>query len=344
MNISELGKFGLMDRIYSNVKLSNPDTIKALTDDAVEVQSNTSQSLVSNNMMLEGIHFDLTYFPMKHLGYKAAVSSFTDIYAMNGQPTQLLVSLGVSKRFSVENIDEFYEGVLLACQHNEVDLCSTKLTSSLTGFTISLSSLGQIDANKVCYKSGAKVGDLICVSGSLGAAYMGLLLLDREKKVLDINANASPQLAGNEYIIGKYLKPEAPRATIKNLGKADLVPTAMTSIIDGLASDVLQLGKQSGVGINIYLSKIPIAKKTFDMAEEMNFDAVTAALNGGDDYELLFTLPLTLHDKVKDIGGIDVIGHTVDASKGTWIIPPSGEPVSLQAQGFFAQKEDTDAN
>ncbi|MGL4364746.1 MAG: thiamine-phosphate kinase [Bacteroidales bacterium] len=343
MNISELGKFGLMDRIAQKIKLRNSTTIKALTDDAVEVQSFDKQILASNSMMLEGIHFDLTYFPMKHLGYKAAVSAFTDIYAMNGHPSQLLVTLGVSKRFSVENIDEFYEGVLLACEHNNVDLTSTKLTSSLTGFCINLSSLGVVENGKVSYRSGAKVGDLICVSGNLGAAYMGLLLLDREKKVLDIDANSSPQLSGNEYILGKYLKPETPRDTIENLTQADLLPTAMIAIVDGLSSDLLQLCKQSKVGANIYLNKIPIAKKTFDMAEEMNFDAVTAALNGGDDYELLFTIPLALHERIKDVGNIDVIGHTVDASNGTWLIPPSGEPVSLQAQGFTVQKEDENA-
>jgi thiamine-monophosphate kinase len=334
MNISELGEFGLIDRLAKKIRIRNASTLKGVGDDAAVVAASSSCKLLSTDMLLEGIHFDLTYVPLKHLGYKAAMVNFSDIYAMNGFPSQMVVSLGVSKRFSVENIDELYEGMLLACERHEVDFVGGDTSASLTGLTVGVSVLGECEPDRVVYRTGAKPTDLICITGSLGSAYMGLLLLEREKKVFEANPNAAPQLAGCEHIIEKYLKPEANRDAILSLREAGVTPTSMIDISDGLASDMLQICKYSGVGAHIYLEKIPIAKQCMDMAEEMHFDAVTAALNGGEDYELLFTIPLLLHDKVKDLGRVAIIGHVVEHEKGALLIPPNGEPVKLQAQGF----------
>ncbi|MDR3188346.1 MAG: thiamine-phosphate kinase [Prevotellaceae bacterium] len=334
MNISELGEFGLIDRLAKKIPLRNASTLKGVGDDAAVIAPSAMCSLLTTDMLLEGIHFDLTYVPLKHLGYKAAMVNFSDIYAMNGFPKQMVVSLGISKRFSVEHIEELYEGMLLACERHGVDLVGGDTSASLTGLTIGVSVLGECEPERVVYRSGAKPTDLICITGSLGSAYMGLLLLEREKRVFEANPNAAPQLAGHEQIIEPYLKPEANRDLILNLREADVTPTSMVDISDGLASDMLQICKQSGVGAHLYLDKIPIAKQCMDMAEEMNFDAVTAALNGGEDYELLFTIPLSLHGKVKDLGHVHVIGHVVEAEKGAILIPPNGNPVRLQAQGF----------
>ncbi|MDR3367358.1 MAG: thiamine-phosphate kinase [Prevotellaceae bacterium] len=334
MNISELGEFGLIDRLAKKIRARNASTVKGVGDDAAVVAPCGKCSLLTTDMLLEGIHFDLTYVPMKHLGYKAATVGFSDIYAMNGFPKQMVASLGVSNRFSVEHIEELYEGMLLACERHGVDMVGGDTSASLTGLTVGVSALGECEPDRVVYRSGAKPTDLICITGSLGSAYMGLLLLEREKKVLEANPRATPQLAGYEHIIEQYLKPEANRDLILNLREADVTPTAMIDISDGLASDMLQICRQSGVGAHLYLDKIPIAKQCMDMAEEMNFDAVTAALNGGEDYELLFTIPLSLYEKVKDLGRVAVIGHVVEADKGALLIPPNGEPVRLQAQGF----------
>lgn len=334
MNINELGEFGLIDRLAKKIPTRNPSTLKGIGDDSAVVAPSEMCRLLTTDMLLEGIHFDLTYAPLKHLGYKAAMVNFSDIYAMNGFPKQMVVSLGISQRFSVEHVEELYAGLLLACERHGVDLAGGDTSASLTGLTIGVSALGECEPGRVVYRSGAKPTDLICITGSLGSAYMGLLLLEREKKVFEANPNATPQLAGYEQIIERYLKPEANRDAILTLREADVTPTAMVDISDGLASDMLQICRQSGVGAHLYLDKIPIAKQCMDMAEEMNFDAVTAALNGGEDYELLFTIPLSLHGRVKDLGPVAVIGHVVEAEKGALLIPPNGAPVRLQAQGF----------
>jgi thiamine-monophosphate kinase len=334
MNISELGEFGLIDRLAKKIQARNASTLKGVGDDAAVVAPCSKCSLLTTDMLLEGIHFDLTYVPMKHLGYKAATVGFSDIYAMNGFPKQLVASLGISKRFSVEHIEELYEGMLLACERHKVDMVGGDTSASLTGLTVGVSVLGECEPDKVVYRSGAKPTDLICITGSLGSAYMGLLLLEREKKVFEANPRATPQLAGYEHIMEQYLKPEANRDLILNLREAGVTPTAMIDVSDGLASDMLQICRQSGVGAHLYLNKIPIARQCLDVAAEMNFDAVTAALNGGEDYELLFTIPLSLHEKVKDLGRVAVIGHVVEAEKGALLIPPNGKPVRLQAQGF----------
>lgn len=334
MNISELGEFGLIDRLAKKVQVRNPSTLKGIGDDAAVAAPSGMCSLLTTDMLLEGIHFDLTYVPMKHLGYKAATVGFSDVYAMNGFPTQMVVSLGISQRFSVEHIEELYGGMLLACDRHGVDLVGGDTSASLTGLTIGVSVVGECEPDRVVYRSGAKPNDLVCITGSLGSAYMGLLLLEREKTVFEANPNATPQLAGYEQLIERYLKPEARRDAILHLREAGVTPTAMVDISDGLASDMLQICRQSGVGAHLYLDRIPIAKQCVDVAEEMNFDAATAALNGGEDYELLFTIPLSLHDRVKDLGGVAVIGHIVEAEKGALLIPPNGDPVRLQAQGF----------
>jgi thiamine-monophosphate kinase len=335
MNISELGEFGLIDRLAKKIPARNASTVKGIGDDAAVTAPQPGMcSLLTTDMLLEGVHFDLTYVPLKHLGYKAATVGFSDVYAMNGFPKQMVVSLGISQRFGVEHIEELYAGMLPACERHGVDLVGGDTSASLTGLTIGVSVAGACEPDRVVYRSGAKPTDLICVTGSLGSAYMGLLLLEREKKVFEANPNATPLLAGYEHLLEQYLKPEANRDAILSLREAGVTPTAMIDISDGLASDMLQICKQSGVGAHLYLDKIPIAGQCLSMAEEMNFDAVTAALNGGEDYELLFTIPLSLHDKVKDLGRVTVIGHVVEAEKGALLIPRNGDPVKLQAQGF----------
>jgi thiamine-monophosphate kinase len=333
MDINEVGEFGLIEKLTRNVEIQNATTVKGVGDDAAVIAAHMEETLVSTDMLLEGVHFDLTYTPLKHLGYKAAMVNFSDIYAMNGYPKQLLVSIGISKRFSVENVEEIYEGLLLACSRHGVDLVGGDTSSSLTGLTVSIAVIGECEPDKVVYRSGAKPTDLICVTGNLGSAYMGLLLLEREKQVFEAGGK-NPELQGHEYIVGRFLKPEAHRDLIDSLREASIVPTSMIDISDGLSSEMLHICKQSNVGARLYLDKIPVARETNAMAEEMNMNPMTAALNGGEDYELLFTLPLSLHGRVKDLGKVDVIGHIVEPDEGAFIIPPDGEPVHLQAQGW----------
>ncbi len=335
--VAELGEFGLIDHLTKDVKVQNTSTCKGVGDDAAVLEYGSKQTVVTTDLLLEGIHFDLTYTPLKHLGYKAAVVNFSDVYAMNAFPKQLLVSIGLSKRFCVEDLDELYEGIKLACERYGVDLVGGDTSASMTGLMLSLTAIGEAEKDAVCYRSGAKPKELICLTGSLGAAYMGLQLLEREKKVFEGNDRVQPQLEGYDYLLQRQLKPEARKDTIELLKENGIVPTSMIDISDGLSSEVLHICKQSKVGARIYLNKIPIAAETFKLAEEMGIDAVTAALNGGEDYELLFTLPLELHDRIKELGGIDVIGHTEDESKGACLITPDGEEILLRAQGWAMQ-------
>lgn len=332
--ISDLGEFGLIDRITKDIKLTNASTECGVGDDAAVLSYGSKKTVVSTDLLLEGIHFDLVYTPLKHLGYKVALVNFSDIYAMNAEPKQLLVSIGVSGRFVVEDIDELYSGIRMACEAYGVDLVGGDTSASMTGLTISATVIGEGEEGKLVYRSGAKPKELICLTGNLGAAYMGLQLLEREKRVFAGNDQVQPKLDGYDYVLGRQLKPEARKDTIRLLKESNIVPTAMIDISDGLSSEVLHICKQSKVGARIYLNKIPIAAETFRLAEEMNIDAVTAALNGGEDYELLFTLPLSLHEKVKDLGGIDIIGHIEDESKGAYLIAPDGEEIPLRAQGW----------
>jgi thiamine-monophosphate kinase len=303
-------------------------------DAAVLSYSSDKRVLVTTDVLLEGVHFDLTYVPLKHLGYKTAVVNFSDIYAMNGVPRQITVTLGISKRFSVEDMEQLYAGIRLACQVYGVDIVGGDTTSSLTGLTISITCIGEADAEKVVYRNGAKETDLICVSGDLGAAYMGLQLLEREKAVLKGTPDIQPDFSGKEYLLERQLKPEARRDIIEKLKEADIQPTAMMDISDGLSSELKHICKQSKVGCRIYEEHIPIDYLTAVMAEEFNMNLTTCALNGGEDYELLFTVPLSYHERIQDIEGIRLIGHITKAELGCALITRDGQEFELKAQGW----------
>ena len=292
------------------------------------------QVLVTTDLLLEGIHFDLTYVPLKHLGYKSAVVNFSDIYAMNGQPKQITVSLGVSKRFSVEDLDMLYEGIRLACDVYGVDLVGGDTSASMTGLTISITCIGEGEPGKVVYRNGARETDLICVSGDLGAAYMGLQLLEREKSVFRGEKDFTPDFAGKEYLLERQLKPEARKDIVAGLAKLDIVPTAMMDVSDGLSSELLHIAKESNVGCRIYEDRIPIDYQTAVMAEQFSMNLVTAALNGGEDYELLFTVPLTEHDRISEMEGIKIIGHITKPELGCYLEGRDGGEVELRAQGW----------
>ena len=338
--ISTIGEFGLIDHINKYVKLENETSKKGIGDDAavISLKEGTDRMLVSTDLMLEGIHFDLSYFPLKHLGYKAAMANFSDIYAMNAYPTQLTVSLGLSKRFSIEDVEEFYAGVLLACQRHGVDLVGGDTSSSLTGLTISLTCIGMAKEDEITYRNGAKPTDLICVSGNLGAAYMGLQLLEREKSILSQNnesgIDVQPDFAGREYILQRQLKPEARRDIIDALKKEGIKPTSMIDLSDEMVSDVFQICKESGVGCRIFEEKIPIDYETASMAEEFNMNLTTAALHGGEDYELLFTVPVTLHEKINNLKDIKVIGYITDKEDGKMLQTRDGQCFDLKSQAW----------
>lgn len=336
--ISTIGEFGLINRLTKDIKLVNNSTIKGVGDDAAILKySDDKEILVTTDMLIEGIHFNLIYAPLKHLGYKSAIVNFSDIYAMNGHPKQITVSIAVSKRFTVEHIDEFYEGIKLACEKYGVDIIGGDTTSSLTGFAISITCIGETSKDKVTLRSGAKETDLICVTGDLGAAYMGLQLLEREKKVFEqVNKkeDVQPDFAGKEYILERQLKPEARKDIIEQLNDINIVPTAMMDVSDGLSSELFHICTQSKTGCRIYANKLPIDYQTVIMAEELNISALTCALNGGEDYELLLTVPLTDHEKVSQIEGVKVIGHITKEDLGCAIITSDGNEIELQAQGW----------
>lgn len=332
--IATLGEFGLINHLTEKFEIKNSSTNKGVGDDAAILSYPEKQVLVTTDLLLEGIHFDLVYVPLKHLGYKAAIVNFSDIYAMNGYPKQITVSLGVSKRFSVEDLDEFYAGVKLACDKYGVDLVGGDTSASVTGFTISITCIGEAEKGKIACRDGAGNTDLICVSGDLGAAYMGLLLLEREKRVFSDNENVQPDFAGKEYVIERQLKPEARKDIVESLARIKVVPTSMIDISDGLSSELLHISKQSGVGCRIYEDRIPVDYQTAVMAEEFNMNLITVALNGGEDYELLFTVPLEMNDIFQNLPGIKVIGHTTDASLGSCLITRDGQEIELKAQGW----------
>lgn len=338
--ISTIGEFGLIDHINKYIKLENETSKKGIGDDAavISLKEGTDRMLISTDLMLEGIHFDLSYFPLKHLGYKAAMANFSDIYAMNAYPTQLTVSLGLSKRFAIEDVEEFYAGVLLACQRHNVDLVGGDTSSSLTGLAISLTCIGMAKEDEITYRNGAKPTDLICVSGNLGAAYMGLQLLEREKAIFaqsnDTKMEFQPDFAGKEYIIGRQLKPEARRDIIDALKKEGIKPTSMIDLSDEMVSDIFQICKESGVGCRIFEEKIPIDYETASMAEEFNMNLTTAALHGGDDYELLFTVPVTMHEKINNLKDVKVIGYITDKEEGKTLQTRDGGCFELKSQAW----------
>lgn len=332
--IATLGEFGLIRHLTEDIKLKNESTLKGIGDDAAVLDYQDKLTLVTTDLLLEGVHFDLTYVPLKHLGYKSAVVNFSDIYAMNGYPRQITVSIGLSKRFSIEDMEELYSGIRLACDVYGVDLVGGDTSASLTGLSISITCIGEGEKGKVVYRKGAHETDLICVSGDLGAAYMGLQLLEREKMVFQGEKDFTPDFSGKEYLLERQLKPEARKDIIEKLRKANVLPTAMMDISDGLSSELLHISKESHVGCRVYEDRIPIDYQTAVMAEQFNMNLVTAALNGGEDYELLFTVPLTDHEKVSEMEGIKIIGHITKAELGNFLVGRDGGEVELKAQGW----------
>lgn len=339
--IATLGEFGLIDHLTEGIEKINDSTKYGIGDDAAVLQyAPEREVLVTTDLLMEGVHFDLTYVPLKHLGYKSAVVNFSDIYAMNGTPRQITVSLAVSKRFSVEDMEQLYSGIRLACQQYGVDIVGGDTTSSLTGLAISITCIGDAEKGKAVYRNGAKETDLICVSGDLGAAYMGLQLLEREKAVLKQADGVQPDFAGKEYLLERQLKPEARKDIIEKLAEAHVQPTAMMDISDGLSSELLHICKQSKAGCRVYEEHIPIDYQTAVMAEEFNMNLTTCAMNGGEDYELLFTVPLADHEKVSEIEGVRVIGHITKPELGTYLITRDGQEFELKAQGWNPLKEE----
>ena len=377
MEIAELGEFGLIRHLTENIKIQNAETRKGVGDDCAVLQFEAGrQVLVSTDLLMEGVHFDLQYTPLKHLGYKAAMVNFSDVYAMNGFPRQLVVSIAVGKRFQVEHLEEIYAGLRLACERHGVDLVGGDTTTSLTGLAISITCIGDARPEDIVYRDGAKDTDLICVTGDLGAAYMGLQLLEREKAVFNSQlrdlaikspnaiarggtngkssgatngessgemdafiADFQPDFSGREYLLERQLKPEARRDIIEALAKAGIRPTAMMDISDGLSSELHHICTQSHTGCRIYEERIPLDYQTAVMAEELNMNVTTCALNGGEDYELLFTVPLTEHDRVAAIPGVKVIGHITKPELGLLLVCRDGTEMELKAQGWNHLKE-----
>lgn len=334
--LESLGEFGLIDLLTSHIKLHHPSTIKGVGDDAAILNYGNKRTVVSTDLLLEGVHFDLSYFPLKHLGYKAIVVNLSDIYAMNALPKQVTVSLGLSSKFSLEAVEEIYSGMLMACNRYEVDLVGGDTSASKQGLVISVTALGEAEEKDIVYRSGAKVNDLLCVSGDLGGAYMGFQLMEREKRVFLANPEAQPDLEGKDYIVERQLKPEARRDIILSLKELGITPSSMIDVSDGLASEIMHLCSKSAVGMNVFEEKIPIDPQTYDMARELDLDPTLTALSGGEDYELLFTISQSDFDKVKNNPDISIIGHVTDASEGINMISKSGNLHPLKAQGWKA--------
>ena len=333
--ISKYGEFGLIRHLTEKIKLQNPSSVKGVGDDAAVLDYKDKQVLVTTDLLLEGVHFDLIYTPLKHLGYKAAIVNFSDIYAMNGRPKQITVSLGVSKRFTVETLDDIYAGITLACENYGVDLVGGDTSASLTGLIISITCIGEAEKDKIVYRNGAVENDLICVSGNLGSAYMGLQLLEREKLVFEgQQENVQPDFSGKEYILQRQLKPEARKDIIERLAEKGIQPTAMMDISDGLSSELIHICSQSNVGCRVYEDKIPINMQAAVMAEELNMNIVTAALNGGEDYELLFTCKLEDYEKIITLEDVGIVGHITKPELGMNLTGRNGEEIPLKAQGW----------
>lgn len=346
MEIKELGEFGLIGHLTKDIKLKNESTKKGVGDDCAVMHYGDKETLVSTDMLMEGVHFDLTYVDMKHLGYKSAMVNISDIFAMGGTPRQMTVSIALSKRFKVEDIEDFYEGLRMACDKWNVDIVGGDTTSSLTGLAISITVLGDADKEDVIYRSGAKDTDLICVSGNLGAAYCGLQLLEREKSVYymqlqearkknkDAVVDFQPDFSGKEYLLERQLQPEARGDILKTLRQAGVRPTSMIDISDGLSSEIMHICKESNTGCRLFEKEIPIDYQTAVMAEEMNMNLSTCALNGGEDYELLFTCPIGDYEKVNELDDIRIIGHITKKELGTLLVTRDGQEFPLKAQGW----------
>lgn len=335
-SIEELGEFGLIAHLTKDLKKIQESTLKGVGDDAAVIDFGSQCQVVTTDMLVEGIHFDLMYTPLKHLGYKSVIVNISDVYAMNAVPRQITVSVAISGKFSVEALEQFYEGVSMACQQYGVDLVGGDTSASLTGLMISVTALGTAPKKEIVYRSGAKVNNLICVTGDLGAAYMGLQVLEREKKVFEEDHGTQPMLGDYEYVVGRFLKPEVRVETLLKLREQGVLPTSMIDISDGLSSELLHICKESGCGVVIYQDKLPISMEVQLAAAEFRLEPLIPVLNGGEDYELLFTVPLSAHDKVKSIPGISIIGN-VTKHRGTAIMmTEEGQAVTLQAQGWQA--------
>lgn len=338
--LSSLGEFGLIDYLTKDIKLNHKSSVYGIGDDAAVLDAGKKKILISTDILTEGVHFDLTFMPLKHLGYKAVIVNLSDIIAMNATPSQITVSIGMSNRFSVEAIAEIYSGIKLACKNYNIDLIGGDTTSTAAGLVISITAIGFADEKEIVYRNGAKEHDLVCVSGDLGAAYAGLMVLEREKTVFKANPDMQPELSGNDYILERHLKPEARIDILKVLSDIGVLPSAMMDISDGLASEIKHICKQSNVGATLYEDKIPIDQTTWDSARSLNMDPTTYALNGGDDYELLFTIKSTDFEKVKNLADISVIGHITAETAGINLISKNNVSSPIEAQGWDGLKKD----
>jgi thiamine-monophosphate kinase len=332
--VRALGEFGLIDRLTSGLQLVNPESKTGVGDDAAVIDSGNMQTVVTTDLLVEGIHFDIMYTPLKHLGYKSVVANLSDIYAMNAQPKQITVSLAISSRYTVEALEELYEGIKLACKYYKVDLVGGDTTSSTSGLVISVTAIGVATADDLVYRSGAKVGDLICVTGDLGGAYLGLQILEREKRLYLEHPEIQPDLENADYLIGRQLKPEARRDVIDYFKEMGLKPTAMMDLSDGLSSDIFHLCKQSGVGCQIEEARVPVSEDTYNMALKFNLDPITCALNGGEDYELLFTIEPEDETKLAEDATFSIIGTITQSEEGCVLITRSNNRHNLKAQGW----------
>ena len=334
--ISTLGEFGLIESLTKDFKVKNASTLRGVGDDCAVLDYDGKKTLVTTDLLLEGIHFDLTYTPLKHLGYKALAVNLSDVYAMNGTPRQVTVSLGISKRFTVEHINELYAGIYTACEKYGVDLVGGDTSASVTGLLISITCIGEAAGDEIVYRNGARDTDLVCVSGDLGAAYMGLQLLERERVASAGQKDFQPDFAGREYLLERQLKPEPRADVIAEMRQLGIRPTAMMDVSDGLSSELLHICKQSNVGCRIYEDRIPIDYQTAVMAEELNMNLVTAAMNGGEDYELLFTVPLTQHEKVEQMKTARLIGRITKPELGAFMVTRDDNELQIRAQGWNA--------
>lgn len=331
--ISELGEFGLIERLTKDIKFVNKSTVFGVGDDAAVLKTG-KMTVVTTDMLVEGVHFDLMYCPLKHLGYKAAVVNFSDVYAMNAKPEQITVSLAISDKFVIEDLEDLYSGIKLACEVYGVDLVGGDTTSSRSGLVISITAIGSAEKKNLCYRNGAKPNDLICVTGDLGSSFLGLQLLEREKGVFKVNPKSQPDFSGYEYLLERQLKPEARKDVIEFFAEAGIVPTSMIDVSDGLSSELIHLCVNSKCGCSIYEEKIPIDMESAKAAEEMNLDTTTCALNGGEDYELLFTIKQSDFEKLKDVPGFSIIGHINEESTGSMLVARDGSLIPLVAQGW----------
>jgi len=338
--LSEIGEFGLIKHLTENIELKHSSSVKGVGDDAAVLYYPESQILVTTDLLTEGIHFNLMYTPLKHLGYKAAVVNFSDIYAMNAVPRQIVVSLALSKKFSLEWVEELYSGILLACEKYNVDLVGGDTNSSLTGMTISITAIGEAKKEDIVYRNGAKENDLICVTGNLGAAYMGLQLLERELRIYESSGGAQPSFNGYDYVLERQLKPEARKDIIQILKEIEVKPTAMMDISDGLSSEILTLCNQSDKGCLIFQNKIPVDTDTIKVADEFNIEPSTCALNGGEDYELLFTVNIHDYDKIASCSKISIIGHILEDVGIRRLVLNDESELELKAMGWNAMKMD----